>query len=151
MPGVTQNVFLNAAPERLWDFITALRYLPSWMVDIAAVRDISTPQIAAGTTFTLVRRRRHDPEEWIVADWKPPRRLRLVEYRRGMELIVEMEPVENGTRLSLHVDAGKPHGLFAHLLPSASRRRTLQASLARLQELVALNGDIKLLHGMGDE
>ena len=47
--------------------------------------------------------------------------------------------------------ASRPRGLLDRFMPAVSRRRALQGSLARLQELIALKGDIKLLQGIGDE
>ncbi|MDQ5850850.1 MAG: SRPBCC family protein [Chloroflexota bacterium] len=151
MPTIRQTEVLNAPPERVWEFVTALRYLPVWMADVAAVREISTPQTAAGTTYTLVRRGRRDPETWIVADWEPPRRVRLSEVRRHIQLVLELEPDAQGTRLSMQQEWPSNRGLLDRLLPPTARRQALERSLARLKELVALNQDIKLLYGMGDE
>ena len=151
MPAIQHEVVLNAPPERLWEFLTALRYHPLWMADVASVQAISTPETAAGTTYTVMRRGRHGPESWIVGELDPGRFLRLSEYRRDVHLRFRLEPLGEGTRL--HVEYAWPSrgGLLDRLLPRAAQQRTLVRSLARLKELVALNQDIKLLYGMGDE
>ena len=150
MPAITQAQLLNAPVERVWEFVTALRYLPVWLADVNSVREISTPQTGAGTTWHMRRRGRHDDESWIVADWDPPRRVRLAEYRRDIQLVLQMEPDAEGTRLSMEY-AWPSRGLLDRLLSPAGRRRMLERSLARLKELIDLNQDIKLLYGMGDE
>ena len=151
MPAIRQTEVLNAPPERVWAFVTTPRYLPVWMAGVTAVREISTTETAAGTTFTMTRRGRHDPEMWIVADWVPPRRVRLSEIRRDIQLVLELEPDAQGTRLSMQQEWPSNRGLLDRLLPPTARRQALERSLARLKELVALNQDIKLLYGMGDE
>ena len=150
MPAITQEQLLNAPVERVWEFVTAVRYLPVWLADVTSVREISTPQTGAGTTWRMRRRGRHDDESWIVADWDPPRRVRLAEYRRDIQLILRIEPDSEGTRITIEY-AWPSRGLIDHLLPPAGRRHMLERSLARLKELIDLNQDIKLLYGMGDE
>jgi uncharacterized protein YndB with AHSA1/START domain len=50
MPTVDHDILLQAPPDRIWAFITALRYLPLWLVAVEAVQSISTAQTQAGTT-----------------------------------------------------------------------------------------------------
>ena len=151
MPTITHEQVLNAPTERVWEFITALRYLPVWMADVTSVREISTPQTAAGTTWSMVRRGRHNLESWIVADWEPPRRMRLAEYRRDIQLTLRLEPDTDGTRLSIEYEWPSNRGLLDRLLPPTGHRHALERSLARLKELIDLNQDIKLLYGMCHE
>ena len=151
MPTVSHHVLLNAPRERVWAFVTALRYLPLWMVDIATVEGISTTETTAGTTYSVVPRGSHHPEAWIVAEWNPPRQMRWTEYRRRIDLEFELENEGQDTRLRVGRTWPSRNGILDRLLPPRSQQQTLERSLARLQELVALNQDIKLLHGMGDE
>ena len=151
MPAISAEVIVNGAPQRVWDFVTALPYLRVWMAGVVGVTAISTPETAAGTTFELARRGAHRPEEWVVADYDPPRRLRLAEYRQNRQLVLRLEPVAAGTRVLVEEEWPGRRGLLDRLMPPTRQRRALQQSLARLRELVRLNQDIKFLHGMGDE
>lgn len=151
MPEVRREVMLNAQPGRVWEFITAIRYLPQWMDGIASVQAISDPQTSAGTTFTAVRRGRHGDEAWLVAEWEPPHRLRLIEYHRRREFLIQIAATRDGSRLSMVYSWPPERGLLDRVLPPTAQRQMVERSLKRLQELVSVNGDIKLLHGMGDE
>lgn len=151
MPTIKQQVSLNAHPRRVWDFITALRYLPVWMDGLASVQAISDPQAAAGTSFTALRRGSHTDESWLVADWEAPRRLRLIEYHRNLEFILELEPDRSGTRLSLRYTWPSRRGILDRLFAPKAEQQMVERTLARLQEAISLNRDIKLLQGMGDE
>ncbi len=151
MPSIQRELLLNAPQDRVWAFLTAPRFYPVWMKDVLSVQAISTPVIGPGTTFVLARRRRHAQESWIVADWEPPRRLRLVEYRLGTSLIFVLEPQPEGTRLWLEHGVSPSRGLLGRLMPPVRLQHTVEHMLARLAELFTFNQDIKLLYGMGDE
>ncbi len=148
---VKQEVFLNALPGRVWQFITALRYLPQWLDGVASVQAISDPWTSAGTTFSALRRGGRQDESWLVAEWEAPHRLRLLEYRRKREFIFLLSLDRDGTRLSMQYNWPSERGLLGRLLPATAQRQMVTRSLARLQEIIKLNQDLKLLHGMGDE
>ena len=86
-----------------------------------------------------------------MADWEPPRHLRLVEYRLGTSLIFVLEPQPEGTRLWLEHGVSPSRGLLDRLMPPVRLQHTVEHMLARLAELFTFNQDIKLLYGMGDE
>ncbi|HEX6290458.1 MAG TPA: SRPBCC family protein [Herpetosiphonaceae bacterium] len=152
MPVAQHDITLHAPPDRVWAFIIALRYLPLWLSDVAAVQAISTSQTQAGTTFEIVRAGgRGMVEHWIVLDWEPPRSLRLTEYHADLHLRLRLEPTAGGTCLAAQLEWRQPRGLLQRLLPPTAQRRTLERSLHRLAELIDLNRDIRLLHGMGEE
>ncbi len=151
MPEVRQEVLLNALPGRVWEFITTIRYLPRWMDGIASVQAISDPRTTAGTTFTAVRRLQHGDEAWLVAEWEPPHRLRLIELRLKREMLLLLEERGSDTRLQMIYTWPGSRGLLDRLLPPTAQRQMVARSLQNLKELVALNQDLKLLYGMGDE
>jgi hypothetical protein len=150
MPVVKIDRPISAAPDRVWAFVTALRYLPLWLEDVAAVQSISTAQTQAGTTFELVRSRGR-AEPWIVLDWEPPCSCRLTAYHEDLHLRLHCAPSAAGTQLSAQWDWPPPRGLFQRLRSTAPQRQMLERSLLRLTTLFDLNRDIRLLHGMGDE
>ena len=151
MPSIQRELLLHASADRAWAFLTAPRFYPVWMEDVASVQAISTPVVGPGTTFVVTRRGRHDQEGWIVADWEPPRRVRLVEYRRGTFLIFTLQPRPEGSRLQIEHGGPPGRGLLGRLMPPLRTERTVERMLARLADLFTLNQDIKLLYGMGDE
>jgi hypothetical protein len=151
MPEVSQEIVLNAVPSRVWEFVTTLRHLPRWMDGIASVQAISDPKASIGTTFTAVRRGRPGDETWLVAEWEAPHRLRLLEYHRKLELIIDLAPARDGARMRLQYNWPSERGILDRLFRPTAQRQMVERSLARLQELIKLNQDIKLLHGMGDE
>ena len=148
---VKQEVFLNALPGRVWEFITALRYLPQWLDGVASVQAISDPRTNAGTTFSALRRGGRQDESWLVAEWEAPHRLRFLEYRRNREFIFLLTLERDGTRLSMQYNWPSERGLLDRVLPATAQRQMVGRSLARLQEIIKLNQDLKLLHGIGDE
>ncbi len=151
MAEVRHEVTLNALPGRVWEFITTIRHLPLWLDGIASVQAISDPQTSAGTTFTAVRRGHYDDEAWLVAEWEPPHRLRLIEYRRKQEILVLLSETREGARLNMRYIWPREWGLLDRILPPRAQRQMIERALAKLKEIVCLNQDIKLLHGMGDE
>ncbi len=151
MPTVNQEILLNTHPRRVWEFITALRYLPTWMDGLASVQAISDPQTTAGTSFTALRRGSHADESWLVAEWEAPRRLRLIEYHRNLEFILELEPDRGGTRLTMRYSWPSRRGVLDRLFAPRAQQQMVARTLAHLQETITLNQDLKLLHGMGDE
>ena len=151
MSAVSHEQQVNAAPARVWEFITALRYLPVWMDGVTSVRAISDPSGSAGTTFTIIRRGRHEDESWIVAEYEPPRQVRLVEYRRNHELILLLQPDPVGTCLRMEYTWPSTRGILDRILRPTTQQQMVERSLARLREMFSLNQDIKLIYGMGDE
>ncbi len=151
MPTVKAEVVIDAPHERVWEFVTALRYLQVWMDDVEAVSGMSAPEPAAGTTFSVTRRGRRDAESWTVVDWSPPNRMRVTDDGRPTQIAVNLEPDDNRTRVSLLWESSAWRGSVPRLLPAFGQRQAPERSLARLKELIDLNQDIKLLHGMGDE
>ncbi len=135
----------------MWALITTFQYWPVWMVDVAAVRWITTSQAQAGTRFELMRVRALDPENWIVAEYEAGQKLRLAEYHQRIQLNLAVEPTATGTLLRTQLEWPNTRGLLGRFLPDMARGQALERSLARLKEVFDLNQDIKLLHGMGDE
>lgn len=151
MPSVQQTVDLNAPPERVWAFITALRYLPLWLAGVTEVRVIFLPETQPGTRFEVVRAGQRDVEQWLVMDWEPSRHLRLTEYRRDEQLRFWLTPGNLGTELRGEAAWPGTRGLLDRFLPQPQRKHMLARSLGQLQQLIRFNRDIRLLHGMGDE
>jgi hypothetical protein len=151
MPTVSHEQQVNAAPARVWEFVTALRYLPVWMDGIVSVRSIGDAGGSAGTTFTIVRRGHHEDESWIVAEYEAPRRIRMVEYRRDHDLILLLLPDPVGTRLRMKYTWPSARGILDRILRPTAQEQMVARSLARLREMFSLNQDIKLIYGMGDE
>lgn len=154
MAQMEHEIVLNAPPERVWAFITALRYLPLWLADVRAVEPLpggfNPPETRPGSTFALERAGRRERESWIVADWEPPRRLRLTEYRRDLQLVFQLSASAEGTLLRAALGEPDRRGWLGRIWPDR-RREQMERSLAQLRELIALNRDLRLLHGVGDE
>lgn len=146
-----RTIVVNAAVERVWDFVTALRYLSLWWDGAQNVQNISTAHVQSGTRFDVVRRGQHGPPEtWIVADWEPARHLRYTEFRRNLQFELFLTAAGPNTEIRAVYSAPGPGAVLARLL--ADRHgAALARSLARLHELYRFNRDIKLLRGMGDE
>jgi hypothetical protein len=151
VPSVKYETLFDIPPDRAWAFLTALRFYPVWMEDVVSIQAVSTPVVAAGTTFVLARRKRHDQEAWIVADWEPQRHVRLVEFRRGTYLTFDLEAHEAGTRVQIEYGLPASRGLLGRLLPPIGLQRAIEHMVEQLTEMFVLNQDIKLLYGMGDE
>jgi hypothetical protein len=150
MPSVRNSTAINAAPQRVWDMVTALRYLPLWLANVAAVSAISMPEAAAGTKFELTRPNSALPEAWIVAEWQPLQLLRLTACHHDLHWIAALEPVAQGMQVALEY-RWPQRGLAARILPPTAQRRLVERSLSQLKELIDFNRDIALLHGIGDE
>jgi uncharacterized protein YndB with AHSA1/START domain len=151
VPSVRRELLLDAPPDRVWAFLTAPRFYPIWMGDVVLVQAVSTPVVAAGTTFVMARRGRHDQESWIVAEWEPPRHVRLVEFRRGTYLIFDLDARDASTRLQIEYGLPASRGLLGRMMPPVGLQRAVERMTERLTEIYTLNQDIKLLYGMGDE
>lgn len=151
MPTAQATTTVSASPDRVWSFITALRFIPQWLDGTRAVHSITTAHTAPGTRFELLREGIREPTRWIVADWQPPTRLRYTEYDRDWQLWIALDPTGLTTRLTLSLDRPAPGGLLARLLPDRAAQSLVERSARRLSDIFALNRDIRLLHGVGDE
>jgi len=148
MPTIADTISINAAPERVWDMLTTLRYGHLWLADVASVQAISTSSIALGTTFDLVRAG-SARTTWVVSTWQPVQHIGFSTLDGDAHYRFTLEPTDTGTLLTM-ASQRSPRGL-ARLLPAATQRRLVQASLARLKELIVFNRDIAPIHGVGDE
>lgn len=147
MSAARREVLLDAAIERVWAFVTTPRVLPQWFNGVERVQAVTTAETASGTRFELTRH--GQTETWIVADWEPPRRVRYTEYRRNIQLWLEL--AADGPRTRLRASWEAPGSGLLGRLSSARSGAMLERSLARLHELIKFNRDIRLLHGTGDE
>jgi uncharacterized protein YndB with AHSA1/START domain len=148
MATIAHTVEINALPERVWDMLTALRYGHLWLADVAGVRNISTVCVQAGTTFEMARGGAQGVV-WTVSEWQPPHQLRFSTADGDAHYSFMLEPTPTGTLLTMEYHK-TAHGL-GRLLPAGGQRRLVRSSLARLNELIAFNRDIALIHGVGDE
>lgn len=148
MPIVADTITIDAAPERVWDMLTALRYGHLWLADVVRVPKISTPSIALDTTFDLVRAP-SAKTTWVVSTWQPVQHVGFSTVDGDAHYRFTLEPTNMGTQLTMEYQK-TPRGL-GRLLPAAAQRRLVQTSLARLRELIVFNRDIALIHGVGDE
>lgn len=136
MPVVEHIIELAAPPERVWATLTALEGLPLWLEGAQRV-DAITGQAQPGTRFQLRRSGSLHAEQWIVADWDPPRRLRYTEYQRNLQLRLSLSPTASGTRLAAVWETPRGRGVLERILQKTDRRM-LQQSLERLRALLAL-------------
>jgi uncharacterized protein YndB with AHSA1/START domain len=150
MTTIAQDVLLNAPPERVWSFVTAPRYWRTWLADVHSVRSITTPNMAAGTRFEVLRVGAHRGEQWIVAEWQPHDHVRFTEYHKNVQLVFDLAAASDSTQLHLTYSAPQ-RGWLNQLLFTRAQQRALKQSVARLREMVKLNQDIKLLYSIGGE
>lgn len=148
MPTITDAITINAAPDRVWDMLTALRYLHLWLAGVARVQALSTPPTALDTQFDLVRVGSAQTT-WVVSAWQPVQHVGFSTVEGDAHYRFTLEPTGTGTLLTMETQRSL-RGL-ARLLPAATQRRLVTTSLARLKELIVLNRDIALIHGVGDE
>jgi len=148
MATIAHSVEINASPERVWEMLTALRYLHLWLGDVAAVQKISMPNVQADTTFDLVQAG-STRTSWTVSAWQPPQQLRFSTAEGDTQYSFMLEPTAHGTQLTMEYQ--KTARGLGRLLPAAGQRRLVQSSLARIKELITFNRDIALIHGVGDE
>ena len=138
-----------ATPARIWEMITALRYLHLWFADVEEVTSVNSLDIQIGTTFSVTCARAKD-HTWTIAEWQPLQCLCFGEQDRATRWIFDLEPTEQGTRVALAHQWAR-RGFAARVFPSTSQHRLVSESLIRLKELIDFNRDIALLHGIGDE
>jgi len=151
MPSIQQATVLNATPERVWAWLAAPRFYGAWMDGVATARAVSSGEVGPGTTFTIVWEHRQLEEAWIVAEWDLLRRMRLTAYRTDRQFIFQLETVPDGAHLVIEQAWPVSRGILSRLAPPRSQQRGLERTVSRLRAIFALNQDIKLLHGMGDE
>ena len=148
MPTIADTISINAAPERVWDLLTALHYAHLWLADVVRVQAISTSPIALDTRFDLVRAG-SAKTTWVVSTWQLVQHVGFSAVDGAAHYHFTLEPTDTGTLLTMDLQRSR-RGL-ARLLPAATQRRQVQSSLARLKELIVFNRDIALIHGVGDE
>jgi uncharacterized protein YndB with AHSA1/START domain len=148
MPTAADTYTIDAAPERVWDMLTALRYAHLWLADVTGVREISTADVGEGTTFDLLRAL-SAKTTWVVNTWQPVQHVGFSTLDGDTHYRFTLEPTDTGTQLTMEYQ--KTARGLGRLLPAAAQRRLVQSSLARLKELIVFNRDIALIHGVGDE
>ena len=149
------NIMLPASPERVWNWVAAVKFWSIWIKDVAAVRGISMPEPNPGMTFEVQRAGQHKVEQWLIAGWDVGRAVRFAEYHQNIQLNFIVAPDGVDAQLQLHVEWPNTRGLLGVLgegmTPGGRWARSLASSSSALHDLFVFNRDIKLLHGMGDE
>jgi hypothetical protein len=143
---------LNALPQRVWDFVTAIGFWPRWMEGVVAVEPADAAPIGLNTRFTIRRAsQRAGREGWLVRTWQPARRVDFVSYTHHIDLRFTLDPHADHTTLRAAISYPNTRGPLGRLLPDMRRAAELGRSLHTLQQMIAFNRDIWLLHGVGDE
>jgi hypothetical protein len=149
------EIMLPALPERVWNWVTAVKFWPLWINGVAHVQAISTAEPQLGTTFEVQRVGQHKTEQWIIAEWEVGRSVRFTEYHQNIQLGFNAAPNGAGAQLQLQVEWPNSSGMLgflaAKMTPGGRWARSLASSSSSLIDLFVFNRDIKLLYGMGEE
>lgn len=143
MARIEVSTHVEAPCERVWALLVDWEAQPRWMVDAESVTVLSPQREGAGTVvrcmtdlFGVVV-----TDDMVVTAWEPPRALwirHLGRLIRGVGAF-ELEPTEDGTRLTWWEEIDPPFGpvgdTATSLLVVPRVRRLFRASLAGLKRL----------------
>lgn len=105
---VTLERLVRQRPEVVWDYLTDLAALTSWVETLVEARTVDTDRPEAGTLLELVRRGTTKIERVVseITAFRAPSLLAL-ETRRGSMLMLDrasLTAVPEGTRLEIFVE-----------------------------------------------
>ncbi|TVP66417.1 MAG: hypothetical protein EA340_11750 [Nitriliruptor sp.] len=119
MPTVSSSIEIAAPEEPVWDLESDPRRYPEWVVATDRMLDVPSDALRHGATY-----REYggvapfkSESEWLVTVFEPHRR----QVHLGddgtveLELTIEIEPIDGGSRLT-HTLEARPRGLLGALL-----------------------------------
>lgn len=137
---------IEAPPEAVWAFISDLERVPEWVVFTDEMLEVPDEEAGKGTVYRELGGPGpvQDESTWRITAFDPPRRQVHEGDLGAMEatLTMEVDPVEDGTRLTHRLDVRvlprlRPLGwLLEHLVVKHVLRRGLRGSQARAKEIV---------------
>lgn len=117
MPKVSEEVHIDAPPERVWDVITDPQRIPEYNVTIVEVTEASGRLDEVGARYTAVAKiyGRRLEGTWETTEVLPGRRL----VARGStpgggqaSVISTVEPADGGTRAGVEIEYELPAGFL---------------------------------------
>jgi carbon monoxide dehydrogenase subunit G len=149
MAVVEESTFIHRSPQEVFDFLAKPSNLPIWDNSILEATEVGQGPPGIGTrvkgTSKILGRR----FEWLIeyTEYDPPRRLvsRSIEGPMHFTVTNELEPEDEGTRLSWRVEAaaglGGVFGKLADPLVEKAHARTVRANLQTVTEVLTEHRD----------
>ena len=119
MPTVSSSIEIAAPEERVWDLESHPRRYPEWVVATDRMLDVPSDGLGHGATYReyggLAPFKAES--EWLVTVFEPHRR----QVHLGddgtveVELTIEIEPIDGGSRLTQTLEV-RPRGMLGALL-----------------------------------
>ena len=143
--GVTETIFVAAAPERVWETVMDPSLLESWVTTHDSVEGAAAGPVGEGDSFTQKLRLAGKSFEvdWRVVEADRPRLARWQgEGPAGSRATgsYRLEPEDGGTRFEYENEFALPGGVLGKvaggLLTAAPGKREARRSLERLRALL---------------
>jgi hypothetical protein len=134
------TVHIEAAPERIWDWLDALpRHYRNWHPSHLDCRYVHGNHLTPGAALQMHERLHGKPHSLMCrADVVVP--ARLLRYSgRGVRGAFILEPAERGTRFTAQLEVGAPLPLIGRLLDPVLRR-LMAKRLSAVQEHIREEG-----------
>jgi uncharacterized protein YndB with AHSA1/START domain len=106
--GIEKTVAIERRPEEVWAYIADPRNDPHWCAKVMSVQQVSGKGPGSEARYRVIHRpvRLKKPKELAVTveEFTPPHRMRLREEDDDgvFDVTYELQPAENGTRLTQH-------------------------------------------------
>ncbi len=135
MPAVERSIVINAPTERVWEAFVNLGGWPVWNHHMREVRLLTQVPLAMGSRARIVLKTRLS-STWEVTEFSPGRSFTWDATLFGSRLSFAhvVEPVKDGSRVVLRIEASGLTALVASLVLRFSYSRFLNHSLRRLKE-----------------
>jgi carbon monoxide dehydrogenase subunit G len=146
MPTVSSSIEIAVPEEPVWDLVSDPRRYPEWVVVTDRMLDVPSDGLRQGATYREYAGLKpfKSESEWLVTAFEPHRR----QVHLGddgaveVELTIEIEPTDGGTRLTQTLEV-RPRGMLGALMnvmwPLVMKRRLQRANdqtVANVKRLV---------------
>src|SRR5438874_7315675 len=138
MPRVEHSTVINRPVDQVFAFITSAENGRSWQSDLLESKQITPGPMGPGAQVANVRQimGRRVEETQVVSEWEPYRKFSVRSTGQPeAQVINELQPVPEGTRVSVTLDVKTPgfarlaEPLFARVL-----RKQAESNLSQLKQ-----------------
>lgn len=129
------QIDINASPERVWAVMSDVERWHEWTASISSIRRLDGRPFGQGSRV-LIRQPKLPPNYSTVTEFEPPRLFTWVSRSPGVVATARhvIEPIANGSRVTLSVHFGGTLGWFVARLVARLTDRYIRMEAEGLRE-----------------
>ena len=134
MTDFTRTIDIDAPPSRVWAIMTDIERWPDWTASVRSIQRLTPGPLAVGSR-ARIRQPKLAPALWQITSLEPERQFTWVTHGPGVFVTARhrIEPVADGSRVTLAVNYGGPLGTFVAWLTRGLNHRYLDLEATGLK------------------